>query len=135
MKKRINILTSIAFVLYLATIALLCFLHGEDLPNVTGTWFGLPADKVAHALMFLPFIPLSFFSFNTDRNGFIRDMLLLIGLAIVGVGSAYLTELIQDQLGYRRYELKDFISDGMGLAAGFGLISLWLIIKHSRKRK
>ena len=126
---------AIAFCLYLVSVALLCFLHGDELPRVTGTWFGLPADKVAHMAMFSPFIPLSYFSFRNENRGFIMSMILLSVLAAVGLGTAYLTELIQDKLSYRSYDIKDFLSDCTGLAAGYILVTTWLIIKYAIIRR
>lgn len=131
---KINII-SILFILYLTALGLLCFIHGDNLPNITGTWFGFRADNVAHALMFLPFIPLSFLSISIKKTNFFKDMVLLIFLTIVGVCTAYATEIIQGQLKYRTYELKDFMADCVGLAAGFLFITVCLIIWHSIKRR
>lgn len=131
---RTNIM-AIAFCLYLVTVASLCFLHGDDIPRVTGTWFGMPADKVAHFLMFLPFLPLSFLAIRNKNRQFLASMLILSVLAVIGCGTAYLTEIIQDKLTYRSYDIKDFMSDCGGLAAGYILITLWLTIKHSIKRR
>lgn len=134
MKKiRINI-TAIAFCLYLASVALLCFMHGDDIPRVTGTWFGLPADKVAHLIMFFPFIPLAFFSiWRKDRHIGV-DMTIVTGLLILGAGTAYLTEIIQEKLSYRAYEIKDFMSDCIGLANGYVIIVAYIILRKLRKR-
>ena len=62
-------------------------------------------------------------------------MALLIILSIVGAVTAYATEIIQGQLKYRTYELKDFMADCVGLAAGFLFITVCLIIWHSIKRR
>lgn len=131
---KINII-SLLFILYLTALGLLCFLKGDNLPNITGTWFGFRADNVAHALMFLPFIPLSFLSISIKKTNFFKDMALLIILSIVGAVTAYATEIIQGQLKYRTYELKDFMADCVGLAAGFLFITVCLIIWHSIKRR
>ena len=135
MKARlVNILMGLAFCLYLASIALICFMHGEDLPNISGTWFGLPADKVAHFGMFLPFIPLAFFTFSIREERLRRSMILLLILVIVGGATAYMTEIIQQKLSYRTYDVKDFMADSLGLAGGYMITTTWLLIKHSRKR-
>lgn len=131
--KRTNIIAAITFCLYLTTVALLCFMHGDQVPKVTGTWFGLPADKVAHLLMFVPFIPLSFFTFTKRNTPLVRSLILLVVLMTIGGATAYATELIQDILSYRTYDLMDILSDCIGLAIGYAFIMFWLIIKHLSK--
>lgn len=125
----------ILFLLYMTALGLLCFLHGNSLPNITGTWFGFRADNVAHAAMFLPFVPLAFLSISIRKTSFLKNMLLLIFVTIVGACTAYATELIQGQLKYRSYELKDFMADCVGLAGGFIFITVCLIIWHSIKKR
>jgi VanZ family protein len=124
----------LAFCLYLASIALICFMHGEDLPNISGTLFGLPADKVAHFGMFFPFIPLAFFTFSRSRETLRSSMILLVILVIIGGATAYMTEVIQQKLSYRTYDIKDLLADCIGLAAGYAFITFWLIIKHLNNR-
>lgn len=125
----------ILFMLYMTALGLLCFLHGDSLPNITGTWFGFRADNVAHAAMFLPFVPLAFLSISIRKTNFLKEMLLLIFVTVVGACIAYATELIQGQLKYRSYELKDFMADCVGLAGGFIFITVCLIIWHSIKKR
>ena len=125
----------ILFLLYMTALGLLCFLHGDSLPNITGTWFGFRADNVAHAAMFLPFVPLAFLSISIRKTSFLKNMLLLIFVTIVGACTAYATELIQGQLKYRSYELKDFMADCIGLAGGFIFITVCLVIWHSIKQR
>jgi VanZ family protein len=131
---KINLMV-ILFLLYMTALGLLCFLHGDSLPNITGTWFGFRADNVAHAAMFLPFIPLAFLSISIRKTNILKDMLLLIFVTVAGACTAYATELIQGQLKYRSYELKDFMADCVGLAGGFIFITVCLIIWHSIKKR
>jgi VanZ family protein len=123
-----------AFILYLASVAMLCFMHGDKLPDLKETWFGLPSDKVAHMAMFLPFIPLSFFTFRNKTNYAIVDMLILTSLLILGVGTAYMTEFIQEKLSYRTYDTKDLYADCIGLGVGYLSITASIIIRNIRKR-
>lgn len=134
MKAR-SIIMPLIFCLYLAGVASLCFLHGEDLPNITGTWFGLPADKVAHFAMFFPFIPLAYIAFRKKKGAKLINLLILTILLALGVGTAYMTEIIQEKLGYRSYEISDFKTDCIGLAAGYLIIFSGIILKKSRKRR
>lgn len=132
MKVRINIM-SIAFCIYLAAVAVLCFMQGDSMPDMSGTWFGFPKDKVAHFLMFLPFTPLSYLTFRSKSSSFwIKIMILTLMLAI-GAGLAYSTEIIQERLKYRSYQTTDLIADGLGLSIGYVVIVSGLIIKKSRK--
>lgn len=123
------------FVLYLTGVALLCFMHGDKLPDVTGTWFGLPADKVAHMAMFLPFMPLSYFTFRCRKGSTWLNVFILLILLVLGAGTAYLTEIIQEKLSYRTYDQLDLYADCAGLAAGFGIILVWIFIRFISNRR
>ena len=132
MRIRINIM-SIAFCMYLAAVAVLCFMHGDSMPDMSGTWFGLQKDKVAHFLMFLPFTPLSYLTFRKKSSPIWTKILVLTLMLLIGAALAYSTEIIQERLKYRSYETSDLMSDGIGLAAGYTTIIIGLIIKKSRK--
>lgn len=131
MKTRINIM-AIAFTMYLTAVAVLCFMHGNSLPDMADTWWGIPADKAAHFLMFLPFTPLSYMTFRRKGSAFRTKIMILTLMLAIGSGLAYTTEIIQERLSYRSYETKDLISDGLGLATGYIVIALGLIIKKTR---
>lgn len=134
MKTR-NIIMPLLFCLYLTGVALLCFMHEEAFPNVSKTIFGFPAEKVAHFVMFLPFLPLSYFTFRKKRQSkFVKFVILTLLLAL-GAGTAYLTEIIQERLGYRSYEMSDFHIDCMGLGVGYVLITIGILLRKSRKRR
>ena len=117
------------FASYLAAVAVLCFMKPDGLPEVEKDFFGIPIDKVAHFIMFLPYPILAATSFIRSEMG-IRQMTAILAVtAIVGVGLAYGTEVIQAQTGYRAYEIDDFKADMTGMAAGMlatvaGLIRL-----------
>ena len=132
MRVRINIM-SIAFCIYLAAVAVLCFMHGDSMPDMTGTWFGFEKDKVAHTLMFLPFTPLSYLTFRRKSSSFWIKILILTLMLTIGAGLAYSTEIIQERLKYRSYETQDLIADGIGLSIGYVVITIGLIFKKSRK--
>ena len=53
MKRRILYIT--AFCIYIGAILYLCLTKPDNLPQTEFLIFGLPADKVAHFTMFLPF--------------------------------------------------------------------------------
>ena len=58
MKRKILFIS--AFCIYLAAVFFLCLMKPDDLPQTELMLFGLPADKVAHFLMFFPFPVLGY---------------------------------------------------------------------------
>lgn len=124
----------ILFCLYIMAVAVLCFTQGEQLPELPNTWFGLPSDKVAHALMFFPFTILGYLSFTSEENSTLQKVAVLTVLIAVGCGMAYSTESIQRVLGYRAYEISDMKADMAGLGLGT-LISIMFIIFSTKKHK
>jgi VanZ family protein len=121
------------FCLYIAAVAVLCFTQGEQLPELPNTWFGLPSDKVAHALMFFPFTILGYLSFTSEENSTLRKVIMLATLIAIGSGMAYATESIQRMLGYRAYEISDMKADMIGLGTGT-IISIMFIIFSIKKK-
>lgn len=114
--KKIYIAT---FCIYLAAVALLCFLKPSSLPEMeVKTLFGLPIDKVLHFLMFLPYPVLAGLSFISGKQKLGWNIVTLLVLAVVGTGLAYGTEIIQSQTGYRSYEIADFHADLIGICTG-----------------
>ena len=132
MKVRINIM-ALAFIAYLMVLGALCFMRSNTLPDVSVVWWGIPADKAAHFLMFVPFTPLSYLTFRKKRSQFWKKVLLLTCMAAIGFAFAFLTEVIQGRLKYRAYEIEDFHFDGYGLALGYLIVAIALLIKKSRK--
>lgn len=130
-----NIIMPLLFCLYLAGVALLCFMHEEAFPHVSKTIFGFPAEEVAHFTMFLPFLPLSYFTFRKKRQSKFVKFIILTLLLSLGAGTAYLTEIIQEHLGYRSYDMNDFQTDCMGLGVGYILITIGIFLGKSRKRR
>ena len=123
----------VLFCLYIAAVAFLCFTQGEQLPELPKTWFGLPSDKVAHALMFFPFTILGYLSFTSEENSTLRKGIMLATLIAIGSGMAYATESIQRMLGYRAYEISDMKADMIGLGTGT-IISIMFIIFSIKKK-
>lgn len=124
----------VLFCLYIAAVAFLCFTQGEQLPELPKTVFGIPADKVAHALMFFPFTILGYLSFTSEENSTLQKAAVLAILIAFGCGMAYATESIQRMLGYRAYEISDMKADMTGLVAG-AIISTLFIIFSIKKLK
>ena len=96
-----RIIYIIIFCLYIAAVAYLCFAKPEDVPQLPELWLGLPADKVAHFTMFLPFPILGYIAFEVPQMKIWKRILLIIALIIIGLTAAICTEQMQAVLAYR----------------------------------
>lgn len=133
MKRRILFIT--AFLLYMAAVLYLCLAKPEDLPQTELYLFGIPLDKAAHFLMFLPFPILAYSTlWKRDRKAW-TDIAILIIVLGIGVGLAFLTEHLQALTQYRSSDIKDIYADMTGLAAGSIIVLTNIIFKSGRSRK
>lgn len=119
------------FCVYILAVCILCFIKPDSMPSKGFDWFGLPADKVGHFLMFLPFPVLSFTAFVKDYGAGTGAFCKLLVIVISGAAIAIGTELIQKVLGYRSFDLHDFYCDIAGILAGAVVASNI----HSNKEK
>ncbi len=117
------------FCIYIATLVFLCFMKTESVPDVQFTLFGIPADKLVHFCMFAPYPVLAFQTFHNNNVTFWRELILLGVLAVFGLGLAYGTEQIQGLTDYRSYEIADFFSDAMGIAAGCVIVLIQIAFR------
>ena len=111
-----TILARILFFLYLAAIAFLCFMHVDKLPEVQQFIFGIPTDKVAHFLMFLPFPILAYLAYDHLTNKVWSAIFFAIATFIIGALIANGTEYVQGTLPYRSMDINDFKADALALA-------------------
>lgn len=130
-----RIVSTAAFLLYIAAIAVLCLIHNDSLPDISKTWFGIPSDKVAHFVMFSPFIPLAYLSFRPKQKGLVKRLILTIILVLIGTGMAYITEWLQGQTNYRTFEVSDIQADILGIGFGTVLTLIFIIIRHTIYKK
>ena len=119
---------TIIFCLYIAAVAYLCFAKPDNMPKLPQFWLGLPADKVGHFLMFMPFPLLSYLTFEVKEMSVGRRLSLIAVLLVFGTGMALGTEYVQARLEYRSAESSDLLADGIGLITGgiFTLIYIFL---------
>ena len=129
MKNRLRIIMTFLFCIYIATLVFLCFMKTESVPDVQFTLFGIPADKLVHFCMFAPYPVLAFQTFHNNNVTFWRELILLGVLAVFGLGLAYGTEQIQGLTDYRSYEIADFCSDAMGIAAGCVIVLIQIAFR------
>lgn len=122
------------FVIYMATVAVLCFLRPESLPEVDkDTFLGIPIDKILHFLMFVPFPVLAGMVFIKRDGRTAANIATMLILAVAGAGIAYGTEVLQSHTEYRSYEIADFYADLVGISAG--TIAALTYIIHTGTRK
>lgn len=129
-----TILARILFFLYLAAIAFLCFMHVDKLPDVEKILFGIPADKLAHFLMFLPFPILAYLAYDHLTNRFWSAVLFVAATFIIGALLAYGTEYVQGKLPYRSMDINDFKADALALAISSVFVFI-IDVTHLQKRK
>ena len=116
------------FCIYIIAVVLLCVIHTSSIPELPKSIFGIPFDKIAHFIMFLPFVILSYASFMPERPGLARKLAVLAIFLLLGCIFAFSTEKLQAMTAYRSYEVLDLMADATGLACG-SLITLAYIIK------
>ncbi len=129
---RKQLISAIVFCLYLAAVAYLCFAKPETIPQLPQTWLRLPADKVGHFIMFLPFPALAFMAFEAKGMTKAGKWLLLATIIIAGMGMAVGTEHIQAQLEYRSAEGNDLLADGLGLVSGGICAAAYIFIRRNK---
>lgn len=125
-----RLISILVFCLYIAAVAYLCFAKAEDLPKLSTTIFGIPADKAAHIIMFLPFPLLAYLVVEPARTKWYWKGLITFGIAVTGVGLAFLTEEIQAELTYRTKDVKDFLCDMYGLSAGIFITIIYMLFRR-----
>lgn len=127
---RKKIIFTALFCLYMAAVLFLCLMKPDDMPQPELYFFGLALDKVAHFLMFTPFPVLAVLMFWNKERKVYADIILLLGIGLLGVGLATGTEYLQSLTQYRTSDIKDFHADICGLAAGCSLSLLMIILKR-----
>lgn len=93
------------------------------MPQLPQLWLGLPADKVGHFLMFMPFPLLGYLTFEVKGMSVGRKLFLIAILIVFGAGMALGTEYVQARLEYRSSENRDLLADAAGLITG-GILTL-----------
>ncbi len=129
-----TILARILFVMYLACIAFLCFMHVDKLPEVQKFIFGIPTDKVVHFLMFMPFPILAYLAYDHLTNKVWSAVLFAVATLVIGCLIAYGTEYVQGRLPYRSMDIKDFKADALALTISTAAVFI-IDVTHIKIRK
>lgn len=110
-----TILARILFLIYLAAIAFLCFMHVDKIPDIQKTIFGIPTDKIAHFIMFLPFPILTYLAYDHVTNKAWSAILFSLLTLLAGAAIAAGTEYVQGLLPYRSRDIADLKADLLAL--------------------
>ena len=129
---RKQLISVIVFCLYIAAVAYLCFARPDNMPQLPQLWLGLPADKVGHFLMFMPFPLLGYLTFEVKGMSVGRKLFLIAILIVFGAGMALGTEYVQARLEYRSSENSDLLADGIGLITGGIFTFIYILIRKGK---
>lgn len=108
--KKAGIIFPIIFALYVCAVLFCCFWRFESLPEVGRSFLGIPADKVVHFIMFLPWPALAWLAFPRNRG--------IAAIFLSGCVFAALTEAGQSLTSYREGDTLDLLADILGLTVG-----------------
>ena len=126
-----KIISACLFCLYIGAVAFLCFARPENIPHLSDTWLGLPADKIAHFTMFLPFPFLAYLVFEPQKKRrWWWKAIVLLAVAAAGAFLARWTEDIQARLTYRTSDIRDFLADMYGMAAGLLVTITYMLFRR-----
>ena len=129
-----TILARMLFVIYVAMIALLCFIHVDKLPEVQRQLFGFESDKLVHFVMFLPFPILAYLAYDHHTNKVWRAAAFALISFVLGALLAMGTEYVQGYLPYRSRDLADLKADIYALA--ISAIFVFIVdATHLKRRK
>ncbi|HBH21082.1 MAG TPA: hypothetical protein DDX33_03605 [Rikenellaceae bacterium] len=128
-----KVLFRILLVLYIGTIAFLCFAKPDTFPAVHKSFLGIPADKAVHFLMFFPLPIIAFFALGRKNGSTLEVVGSIISVAAFSCVLAGITEIVQGTLPYRSEDINDFKADCLAIV----LASIAVLIVHlirSRKK-
>ena len=107
----------VLLVIYLAAVFFLCFATISSPDDMPRAFIGIPMDKLAHFLMFLPMPLLCCFAVRTDKlEGNMFTVLLSAFMLTLLLGG--LIEIFQGFTATRSRDFMDFVADSVGAAAG-----------------
>ena len=134
MKRRITyIAVSAIFAAYIVAVLCLTLLDLSDkTPELPKYFLGIPMDKIAHFLMFLPYPVIAYIAFRPSGERKWAHLLVLTAVFAVGIGMAIGTERLQGLADYRSYEIEDFYADVFGMECSSLITALYIIIKKHK---
>ena len=131
MEKKIKKISLALFCIYIIAVIALCVIQTDELPELPKYFLGIPFDKIAHFIMFFPFIILGYVSFMPTGKNLWSKLAVLGIMLLMGCVFAFSTEKLQAMTAYRSYEILDMAADSIGLLCGT-LITLIYIITTNK---
>lgn len=132
MNKTIRYIAGILLILYIAAVVVLCFIQTDSLPPMEPEWFGIPVDKIAHFIMFLPYPILTWLVFNNFAKKIWRRVAFAALILFSGLMIAGTTELFQGMTDYRSADIMDLVADGFGITVGMGIVGIITFIARRK---
>lgn len=120
---------ALTFGAYIAAILILCLMRPDSMPEKEISFFGLPADKIVHFTMFLPFTALTYLATLDIRRKKNQEIILIAFYALTGIGIAFLTEFLQSLTDYRSADIKDTIANIAGVLTGSMAVISHIILR------
>jgi len=122
-------------VLYIAAVAYLLFGDADSVPSIPKEFWGIPGDKAAHFLLFLPFPALVLLCHGQLPSSFWDRTSVMTVIFLAGCGLAGLTELVQSVLPTRSAEWEDYQVDVLATLLCSAVTYFTLLGIPSKKRK
>lgn len=116
--------------MYLAIVGTLCFANFSSMPQIKTsiTLLGIPADKLVHFTMFLPFNVLSVSAYKKQGQNILLPVVFsFIAGCAIAAGTEYGQALLTS---YRSGDPLDFVADFAGLL--LGAIATFFILRRKR---
>ncbi|MCM1178492.1 MAG: VanZ family protein [Clostridium sp.] len=124
-------ISRILLVLYFIAVCTLCFIKidsGIDLGQ--GSWFGVPKDKIAHFLMFLPYPVITWLAFRNENGRPASLLMFMLAVTVIGIVIGGTTEIIQGLTDYRSADINDLRADSIGIFTGSILVVIYASISR-----
>ena len=119
---------------YFAAVLLLLTARPEHMPEFQWLLWGIPADKIGHFLIFIPYPVIAYTAFRPADGGKLRRLMVLVAVLATGIALAMGTERLQGLIEYRSYEVEDFYADVLGMEVSGIIAALYIICKKEKKQ-
>lgn len=114
---------------YFIAVLFLCLIRPESIPEASIDLWGIPMDKIAHFLIFLPYPFIAYLAFKPRNHKKWLHLLVLLAVFTAGLFLAIGTEKLQGLSEYRSYEITDFYADVFGMECSTFLTAICIILR------
>lgn len=125
----------ISLCLYLAALGFLCFGNPQNYPSTPLYLWNIPADKIAHFIMFAPYPALAFISIDPQSGSIMKKLITLFLVLTTGVSLALCTEIIQGTMEYRSFEFWDLAADIAGMLTCTMALAAYILSKNRKRHQ